>query len=350
MRHILQLWTYLFTLIFMTLFAKASDDFYCHIRSIEDMTKLSFAQILKEHDQLWVISQIRPSARSGHGFSVGSYIDGDTGKIVSSPNARDFTLIEGTWRILATLTGILKKETGDYHWEAVEYSRNNTEDTAVCSPFRENGGLIICRINEKLEGADRIKPVFLLPPGWEKFVVSAWKYYQANPELFWKELAPKNREKLQKLLTDKNPLLAILACRALGEAGLLDHASMRQPLSESRESEQAALMFLLWKHTPENARSAFVETIIKMVQEAKTSEEIKGIALGALFTYEPFDGLQFELQLMKALEKKQLSLGTRTETDRYIDAIVKNELEELTQQVGEHEERKKERAAQSRSE
>jgi len=333
-----------------------SFDSEIELRLLRDVTeRLAFKDFHRK--ETWILASLI------RGESEGAKIEGayvQNGELFIPSGAKPNLQIQGTCEVIATLTGGLKSKSFKYGWKepAIRFGSRSreqfndmdiSEQEQIVSPLRR-GGIAICRVNQNVDGLDFLKPVFLLPLGWEQFVEPGWKYYQTNPELFRKEHAVKNQEQLKKLLKDANPLLAVQSARTLGEVGILDNISMSPPISESTGLKQAALMYLFWKYTPEEAKSTFVETINTIVQRAKTSEEIKGIALSATLTYEPFDGLKYELQLVKALEQKQLSLGIRTETDRYIDNIVRDELEELTQQAKENEERKKRRTAQSRSE
>lgn len=295
------------------------------VNDVRHSTAFEFSLLTPDANRSWVVARITQGARSGV-LEVRSFgIDGKTGKAVKLPG-QDVLIREGTFEVLAVLTGSAQPGTYPFHWEIPHDffqgmlphpppdKEENFHDTAIF------------HLPTDLKDRAQFQPIYALPSEWESFVAPGWAFYGANRELFQAINAERNLAQLQQLLNDTNPLLSLAACRTLIEAKLLDEASVRTALLRSAGLHQAALASLLLSKSAQIPAFVSREALTRVINEATHPEAIEGIATGALAAYR---GGDFEVsdqgaQVLEAVEKKLPDFKTRSTATLYLSELLRS--------------------------
>ncbi|MEO6908309.1 MAG: hypothetical protein ABI210_10510 [Abditibacteriaceae bacterium] len=302
-----------------------------YVTTVHDMAKLDFAAMTQKDDTLWIEAMIKPNKWSGAVKIGRSYLDADTGKVVKNPNGHDVIRVNGTFHILAVLTGKPEKVDYTYQWEFPFSwaSRRNSPDPAA--PFKVfiDGGSAIFPITNDLKDPKKVLPIYPIPAEWQEFVVPAWKYYQENSAIFQPPDAAKNQVKLRQLLEQDNPFIAIAACCTLANEHLLDKAFAEGPLKNATELRQAVFTFLFLGQSPVKAEDGksiqgSVEAINQLIDESNSASKLRGVAVGALTGLRELDdsGSVRSFKVLDALDKKQDALHANA--DGFVASVIKN--------------------------
>lgn len=319
-------------------------------RIVRDAAALRLDQITD--DQSWVLAKVKPAPDSPLGREVGSHFD-RAGNLVQEPGVRQFTLIieHGSLSSTTILTGkpqISLEYRLEYEERIGLRIRGETYPIFRAGP----GGTAVFRINEQAEGAARFSPAYLIADEWAPFVAPALKYVQANGPLFAVKDAEDNWEKLEQLLGDENPFIAIAAFRVLGEAQQIDTESVQKFVAQAAGLRQSVFVYLALKQSPRAKRLAlksetpptdeeFMEAVrkslkgesiadevSKLIGAAKDAETLKSLVMGivAVIDNSPQNGIfttERVKMLMRQVAERQAALNTRTEADLYLDQTLK---------------------------
>lgn len=278
----------------------------------------------------WILATMSPGPRSGHYLMNSFFINGATGKFVKHPGGVDGVNVEGTLNILGTLKGTPPaKSVYSYQWlipSPIGFINGVGREKVSPWAFRNSHALIVLRFSEDLSDPSRLLPILDVPEAWRDFVLPAWRYYQAHPGLFDVQAVAHNREHLQKLWLGENPILAAAAGQALAETDGGGEGLVIPPLAGSSELRQAVATHLLLKYEPQSLGEAAVEDVGEVVDAAQRAEDFKGIALGALVALREKDHRTSLLgfRLLERVEKKQGTLGYKSEADKSVWAILRS--------------------------
>lgn len=274
------------------------------ITTVENVAALDLSQIAQQSQATWVVLQTIPDVPGSTIVEQPAYVDHKHKRIVDV-GSESKPLVKGQYKVLVALTKPPQEMSGRYRWET---RLPNYYRYTVGSPDKDwffiNESVLVCRINDELQGSDRYEEIDLIPALWQEFVKPALEFYQANAELFDAKNVAQNETRLRELLDDPNPLTAIAACKVLNQAFLLDAEFVRSPLTRARGLRQAVFAMLLTKGgpnqmTPDKTRGGAFYINAHLAPEAEklaqtaTVASLKNLALGVYTArvstvYDPF--------------------------------------------------------------
>jgi len=319
-------------------------------RIAHDVAVFNFRQIAAP--QTWVVADVKPDPRGSYSTIPGAYIDGNTGKMISPPDARLVIVVRGSIAILSTLSGKVTPMT-HYEWQArpvIEVSSRGRKEGGTYFFHDGLGGTTIVRINEKAAADQKFSPAYLIPREWASFVAPALKT-KALPTLRIRDFDSAAYARLQAVLSDPNPFVAIEAARTLEQVQLLDADFVRGPLLKSRGFEQSAFACLVLRQlslhgdvdlpydgalTSEVVNKAIAKSLAKeplledfgkAIDGAPDAQTLKSLATGiSASVTEPshFVVTTFERArwLLRRVDARQKALGTHTAADAYLDLLL----------------------------
>ncbi len=300
------------------------------VLEVRDAVAVDFAALSAKPEATWILAQIHPGPFSGGGIAGSFYQDADSGKIVQVPGGRDMIRVNGTFHILTALTGKPQETDYAYQWDfPLPDSFRPTKNNPVESfEIFISGGTAIFPLPRDLQNSAQVLPIYSIPAEWQTFVSPAWQYYQVNAAIFEPQIIMENKAKLQQLLEQDNPFLAIAACRTLAQAHLLDQDFINGPLLRATQLRQAVFTFLLLGQT-QSSTDEFVENkflaILQQTIRGSDAENLTGIALGSLVGLRQLghEGSVRAFRVLEAIEKKPIPGGAATESTRFIAGVIK---------------------------
>lgn len=304
------------------------------VKAILDMAALDFGRIIPDAVSPWVVAQVTPDVLSGGLSPAEDFKSADAGKPVPVPNDASpvWTMIKGEIKIDEVLSGTLGKKPSSYIWASPSLIADSNFYRDPDWPFMGSSGMVICPVNDGELGSRRFSPAYLMPPEWESFVKPAVAFYRSNaallrpPPVQGQALPHERQQKVERLLTDKNPFIAVAAWRLLIVSGGLDAAIARQELAQSRGMTQALFTYLLLTRLTAAEHAPYTQALLDMVNAAHTSSQLLGISIGVFASVQSETASVSEAldPLLQALDSKQKALATDTAADRQlIDILVK---------------------------
>jgi len=277
----------------------------------------------------WVLARVQPNVDSGKIEIVNEKEeregkgDGDS-RIVANRK------VKGTILVLKQIIGSESTKTIEYEWQVPGYKYGSNfmmmapstspEDTIThniaYNPFT-SGGTIVCQIPIESNKIAKIGFTFLIPDDWDYLVYPAVKYYKKFPRTFSPTDVAVNKSKLQKLLEDSNPIIAIMACETLANAHLLDKLFVDGPLKNTVDLRQAVFvyMFLSSSSTEAIGKSGIQD----FIRNSENLVELRNVALGAFTACNPFISLRIDSQsLPPAVNGKLLLKDVKYAYDRLV--------------------------------
>lgn len=255
-------------------------------RIIANLASFDFAQIHDEPGYAWVVARFEPS--STYKFKEAySSIDPVTEKRLTTPVWGEVSQQEGVLHILAALADHPTKS--EWHYElnlplgnGIE-ERPNPHPVSNYSPLL-NGNTGIFRLNLNTpEDPTQYPPVSLIPLEWQQYVRPAFHFYQAHAALFDAKTAGRHEKQLIGLLSNSNPFVAISACRALAQGGLLSHKIAGGSIVHSPTKTQAVFWVLMLTYqTEDSAKNPAMGEIAARIDAARTGADLRGIVWGTL--------------------------------------------------------------------
>lgn len=204
--------------------AKVVDGYYKQYlkrQSILDMWAFNFAAIIALRKEAadasleWVVAENKP----------GMLTPGDAGQVPSS-----FYFIEGMLEVKNGIDREAAEAVIPYKMKVQRFSSNR--DRRIDALRSSN--IEICAVDPTKDGNERIRLIFLLPPGWEKYVKPGWEYYAADSALFDPSEARRNLSRLQGLIQNKNPFIAVGAFRTLLYGQAVDTQWVRKTIHSTK--------------------------------------------------------------------------------------------------------------------
>lgn len=296
-------------------------------RVVYDASSLSLAG--EENCGLFAV---KPDTNSPEYKTEGVYIEGSTGETIKTPDFKVTQSVHGAITLLAPL-GMTSKVPTQYSWNFLSGRRgprshdHQSEDGLPFSPFYYSGGTVIFRYNEKAEGAAKFNPVYLIPDEWAKFVPPAFKFQQANKQLFDETKVAANFKPLTALLADKNPFNAIAAARVLAPERGLDTAFVAKDLASSSGYMQAIFAYLTFKNAHQLRQEAIDNALGQVIDKAPSAATLKWITLGLTTAQNDDANSYFALKdraraLLLRVDKRQKTLNTETSADDYVNELL----------------------------
>lgn len=269
----------------------------------------------------WVVAEIKPYAGLRQ-----EYVDLGTdaeGELVGPKEPKLLLLEEGSFEALENLSIPMGRPIREYR-RHVGGNEQDPEDGMPYSPFRNGkGGLVICRIDERMPGLSRFRPAILIPPSWREHVLPAVRRYRETRAVWEPKAAAVNRDRLEVLLTDKNPFIALTASRTLARAGLLATDAIFHPTATSDRWRQAALIIILLRATSPEAVGRVADDIAATA-ERRQADEVCGVALaGYAMGCRPRDLEEIGNRLMVRLHRRFTNLSRDKEPEAYLSAVLK---------------------------
>lgn len=287
--------------------SRAYDPLGMEIRLVTDITQWSFRRISPDTRRVWVVAKITPDRNSGRGTIPGAYINGETGELVTPKGGQLFVNHEGSCQVIALLAGTLDKKDWAYRFEEPalldQFGAVPPTIDHYYSPFWHNGGLVICSTEGSAGKGGRFNNVHLLPAKWESSASEAWGFCKKNRELLRPNLAVQNRAKLRKLLTNRNPLLAIEACRLLAQSDGLDKNFVEETLANTHGYKRAAFALLFIKHLRKEEVKSESRKLEDLIEKITSPEEIRQLALACLIALSDRSGNVSSRVAMQILKK-----------------------------------------------
>lgn len=165
-------------------------------------------------------------------------------------------LATGKLRIIDYLTAHPKPLINSYKWTVPSEAQFfkgprdlEREDRFAYSVFID-GGTAICKIDPQQSGEARFTPALPIPSAWQGAAVPAYQFHTANKSLFAAtSINQADQARFKSLMNNKNPFIAVAACRRLNEAGKLDAKFVAGSLARARGLRQSVFTYLLTRGT-----------------------------------------------------------------------------------------------------
>lgn len=313
-------------------------------RLVDDVLALHLEPLGSRPNETWVFVRIQPTATSGKHYE-GVITDPVTGYMTAQPGEQVALIHDGAIEVISPLIGIPQQTVASYKWKQPAAGGYAIGAHEVYLPFRQPS-IAICQINEQAQDITKYHPLFLIPDDWQQYVLPAFHYCQTKPDIFSIYETEDNLEMRQQLLqpveirrlADPNPLIAIEMYRAF----LQKYSEVKLPVEKARLLQtmaaqpdvirQAALSALLLQWCQPAARPALQADFQKFISAANTSDQLEGIALGAIVTDEDYvtrrsinEALhEFAISILVMVGAKQAALGTHQRSDLAIDEMLHN--------------------------
>jgi hypothetical protein len=287
-------------------------------RSVHDSSSLRFKVFEINGVSSWVLAVVTPSSRSGSATVLGAYINGDTGELITPPNADTAVVKEGTLKVVAAAPQAKQLIRNQYSWtESLAQRKRALVPEDYYSPF-SHGGTILCRPESSPNSLARFGPVHLLFSDWDKYVAPAFSVAERQPTLF-EEAKRGDASQLEQLLTQDNKLLAVLAFRTLILAGLMTENVLKGQLSRADGQLLAIMTYLTLTNSGLQSGNQWVQELTSTVQSARNVQKIRPIALGAFATnlFRSGDGLALanSKSLLGTIRQRLGTLGVAIEKE-----------------------------------
>jgi hypothetical protein len=168
--------------------------------------------------------------------------------------------------------------------------------------FAGRGGLVVCHVNDGYPGRSRYAPALMIPPAWAGAVEPAMRFARDHAGVFSLNDAKSQEETiklLKELLRAENPLLSIVAFRALSNNRAVDIDESCKLIAAAEGEKQGALALTFLRRrqdalhrnnrTKQDDLPPQIEQRLKalaaVAASAKEFSNIRGIALACLVQY-----------------------------------------------------------------
>jgi hypothetical protein len=272
-------WLFLISLIatlFMVAPARAEGKFsqlqiYARQKAAFDMGRMDLVQISKaisEHrssdlEGTWFLGEIRPNQNSGR--IEREILEPDNKSDGGKERKAVFQVFDGVVHLLAPLGDYEIPEKLDWSYKIIPTRRIYSEDQLtplgwrdfthqdhppLCLLFQARH-LVIFRLtissDAPLSRVNNSPSVYLIPGGWEKYVIPAFKFVSKNLNLFAGD-EEESKNALLKLFQHQNPFVRIAVCRSFRELWSLGRRpSIQTMLGKSTGLERAARTVVLFE-------------------------------------------------------------------------------------------------------
>jgi hypothetical protein len=313
----------------------ATPDQHLHdLRAVHDMGDLRVDLGQDTADRLWYVLRVTPDPHSGSTTLVGAAIDGKTGELIDSATGKpagessfpSALIQEGSWTLMTRIGAPRGKQRGRYKWiEPLQYRKRKLDPEDIYRPFSK-GGVVLCRHNPKLEGAEQFDSVNLLPAGWESDVRSAFDALQKNKAL---SSAPASSADIASLraLPNDNPIVSSIAFRSLAETGNLDSETLQQGFSKSSGYLRAVFMYVVLIHSPVGALTTLEAALTQAAQSTSQPSDSRAVALAstaaALFHPELPVSSSLSSKLLSSIRSRPIPSIAGHQSDPYVDQLLK---------------------------
>lgn len=259
--------------------AAVESDLFAQARLGHDLATLNLLGLDAKNDaETWVVLAIEPAPASGRVRLVGVVVG--SGTVTTTGEVGAEATVEGRAEVLQVLSGHTALRSLTYQWP-FEHLYPRGEDAAAFSPLR-GGGTVVARLvlrdpaqEGRLESADQLNSLSLIPEGWRGDLASARTTLAKDAAVFSQPAEPQNAARLERLLTSSNPFVALAAFRALASVRTPEReAALRERLAAAHGVEQSALVVL--------ALAKGLALDDRLPEEPKTSAlEPRALAVGA---------------------------------------------------------------------
>ncbi|MEO6908310.1 MAG: hypothetical protein ABI210_10515 [Abditibacteriaceae bacterium] len=286
-------------------------------RYVSAFLTMRFDNIAQEPEDTWIIAEIDPSSNSGS--LEGLVKNPDTNQLEAASGRKVSKVYDGELKSLYLLKGIENKQSWQYKFNkpalvSGKYLGFLAGPLDQYYPFSEKR-LVVCRINSKLNGLDQFAPIFMIPQDWQDSLVAAWKYYQQNQTIFQSDKIGSNKEVLRKLLNNENPILVIMAARALAHKNLLDETFIKTTFNQSTGVTRAvftSLLLLKLSNDEANNKSynEDLDSLLLAIKSTPNWAALRYTALGVLALQDNGEKVNTRLikEIINAIKQKQVEL------------------------------------------
>lgn len=327
-------------------------------RMVSDIGSLDIPMISALTGQIWIFAKVTPDTKDGQFTGVSR--NPATGIYTQIPGQLVTQVWKGTIKTFAPIVGTAEQQVWNYEWHlpAAIYQQYLVSNSGTADPYLAFYGknAIVCRIigGSSTTTAEtlyaKFYPIYLVPSQWEAYVVPALSYLHDNAGVFQSKNAVKNADLWWKLTEDANPIVATQALRVLHQGTAVDETRLYKLLTGTTGLKQAVFTCVVLGLKPpqstllsesrlselrisESSRPSFAvqqgvnDAINKIIQGAKSSTELEGIAWGiwaaaaAPTTRRGRDGTaklrRIELleTFLEGIQKKQNTFHSHTHAD-----------------------------------
>lgn len=184
-------------------------------RAVRDVVALDLRRVVAADHERWVLTDVHPARDSGRAFYPAGFRDPATRQLTVPRGSRRIQVFDG--RLTGThLADPAVDFEAAYKWRVdlplVRKGPRAHIDHLHYSPFERDGGSVICVWNGKATTEADLPACFLIPPGWQRWVVPAVAAMRATAGPATRPARP---EQVLDAVARDNPLLALDAYRTL---------------------------------------------------------------------------------------------------------------------------------------
>jgi hypothetical protein len=277
-------------------------------RAVHDMASLNLVDLLRHGTPQWTIARITPAANSG--FAT---IPGD------SINAAVVLMKQGTWTAIAGSGPHLPSNETYSLAEPFRQMKRSPTLEDYYSPFIK-GGVVIVGTTRPWTSLQELGPVYLTFDNWASDMPEAMTFVLRDSSLFQDSDLSAATSELIALLSRDNPLLQIQAFRRLITLPGVPSASIEKHLSSASVHLAAVFTQLLLS---ERKDGEWGQTLVHLLDSAKSDASCRGIALGAYAT-KLFCGNEPKISrdAESVLSAARFRFATFVQQDDYLDKLL----------------------------
>lgn len=268
-----------------------------------------------------ILAKIVPSKESGR---IEKVID----NVVRKDGSTKVNLIlDGKFETQSELIGKPEKKDWQYRVERRGFSKNGVGSfsSGIQYPALETEGYCISLVSKLGDKDEQVVANWILPTGWEKFVTPAFNFYQANPQIFARDIRGVNYKSLVDLISDDNPLLSIAAIQSLKNQGMFDVVDART-LTKKNDLRLPVIVYHLIMPSEEENLEESIGKVKTIVRKAGSRTDLLKIGLG-LYTAvtERSDKNESDIKLSAAIftdiKSRQEQLPADADADSLLSAL-----------------------------
>lgn len=199
-------------------------------RAVHDTANLRFEDYEWGGRASWILATINPGPRSGSVTIPGGYVEAETGNVVLPSGAQGSTIKEGTWNAIVSAPAGAHPMSGSYSWYEPLTRKRVLLPEDFYSPFARGGVILFLPVPGKAD-IERFGFTRVIFSDWGTQVAPAFAFHNANPHLLDPGPQTASVAKLVQLVSQANPIVAVVAFRNLLSLGLAQPDWVRAQLA-----------------------------------------------------------------------------------------------------------------------
>jgi len=277
-------------------------------RAVHDAASLCLDDYEPSGRPSWILATVSPDAQSGSATVPGGYFEADTGKLVVPSGAQTSLIKSGNWSAIASAPLGAHPSHHAYSWYEPLVRKRTLLVEDHYSPF-VHGGTVLFQPHLAKTDLEQFGAACLIFPDWAAKVPAAFAFHEANPHLLDPGPQTAAVAKLVQLVSDPNPLLAVVAFRNLLALGLAQPDWVRAQLVRVSGPLGAVFGYLTIVIAGPNVSRPFANETLQVIDTA-AEPTLRALVLGSFAAaLLPTGNPAIEVRARSVLGKAKQRLG-----------------------------------------